>query len=168
LSGAAEDAEAVQTYQNKRDAHCTHICTRPAGHRTAEATGRRCNPFKINSLAGAGRGGRTPTKLPSADFESAASASSAIPALDGLSMSNEASWLKTPGAGKLPRQKLSVFNSIEYRIVPPGPSIGADSGGFGCSRRSRRSGYQWLTAVSGAATSCFFREKTPKDDFKMT
>ena len=30
---------------------------------------------------GAGRGGRTPTRLPSADFESAASASSAIPAL---------------------------------------------------------------------------------------
>jgi hypothetical protein len=29
---------------------------------------------------GAGRGGRTPTRLPSADFESAASASSAIPA----------------------------------------------------------------------------------------
>ncbi len=31
---------------------------------------------------GAGRGGRTPTRLPSADFESAASASSAIPALE--------------------------------------------------------------------------------------
>jgi hypothetical protein len=34
-----------------------------------------------NVYAGAGRGGRTPTRLPSADFESAASASSAIPAL---------------------------------------------------------------------------------------
>ncbi len=32
---------------------------------------------------GAGRGGRTPTRLPSADFESAASASSAIPACLG-------------------------------------------------------------------------------------
>jgi hypothetical protein len=31
-------------------------------------------------IYGAGRGGRTPTRLPSADFESAASASSAIPA----------------------------------------------------------------------------------------
>ena len=31
---------------------------------------------------GAGRGNRTPMRLPSADFESAASASSAIPALE--------------------------------------------------------------------------------------
>ena len=35
------------------------------------------------NLIGAGRGGRTPTTLRSADFESAASASSAIPAGDG-------------------------------------------------------------------------------------
>ena len=37
--------------------------------------------LQINEIFGAGRGGRTPTRLPSADFESAASASSAIPAL---------------------------------------------------------------------------------------
>ena len=36
------------------------------------------------TLYGAGRGGRTPTTLRSADFESAASASSAIPALNPL------------------------------------------------------------------------------------
>src|SRR6202044_1635333 len=35
----------------------------------------------VEAYLGAGRGGRTPTRLPSADFESAASASSAIPAL---------------------------------------------------------------------------------------
>src|SRR5882724_1441975 len=37
--------------------------------------------LQIKVINGAGRGGRTPTRLPSADFESAASASSAIPAL---------------------------------------------------------------------------------------
>ena len=36
----------------------------------------------FEAYLGAGRGGRTPTRLPSADFESAASASSAIPALN--------------------------------------------------------------------------------------
>jgi hypothetical protein len=36
--------------------------------------------FALRTCIGAGRGGRTPTRLPSADFESAASASSAIPA----------------------------------------------------------------------------------------
>ncbi len=36
--------------------------------------------YKSFIIVGAGRGGRTPTRLPSADFESAASASSAIPA----------------------------------------------------------------------------------------
>jgi hypothetical protein len=40
--------------------------------------------LKLNRIDGAGRGGRTPTRLPSADFESAASASSAIPAGDVL------------------------------------------------------------------------------------
>jgi hypothetical protein len=37
-------------------------------------------PIENFDLVGAGRGNRTPMKLPSADFESAASASSAIPA----------------------------------------------------------------------------------------
>ena len=45
----------------------------------------RPNPRKSFSCSGAGRGGRTPTRLPSADFESAASASSAIPALPSAS-----------------------------------------------------------------------------------
>jgi hypothetical protein len=41
-----------------------------------------CKKFNMNELlnAGAGRGGRTPMTRRSADFESAASASSAIPA----------------------------------------------------------------------------------------
>src|SRR5277367_2717563 len=38
---------------------------------------------------GAGRGGRTPTRLPSADFESAASASSAIPAYPSTTQNAE-------------------------------------------------------------------------------
>jgi hypothetical protein len=38
------------------------------------------NALISHIYSGAGRGGRTPTRLPSADFESAASASSAIPA----------------------------------------------------------------------------------------
>ena len=45
----------------------------------------RPNPYKFFVVIGAGRGGRTPTRLPSADFESAASASSAIPALPSAS-----------------------------------------------------------------------------------
>ena len=40
-----------------------------------------CNLFIYASYLGAGRGNRTPMELPPADFESAASASSAIPAL---------------------------------------------------------------------------------------
>ena len=54
------------------------------------------------SRGGAGRGGRTPMRLPSADFESAASASSAIPAWERhsqvstrfLAVSNNQAWRK--------------------------------------------------------------------------
>jgi hypothetical protein len=50
---------------------------------TAGPAGQTGPPYVgdlVDRWIGAGRGGRTPTRLPSADFESAASASSAIPA----------------------------------------------------------------------------------------
>ena len=49
----------------------------------ARTNSTSCNQLILNMFTyGAGRGGRTPTTLRSADFESAASASSAIPACE--------------------------------------------------------------------------------------
>jgi Amino acid permease len=63
-----------------------HHPDRRESRRGAQCAGRHLTSSLLygkrsgNRIYGAGRGGRTPTRLPSADFESAASASSAIPA----------------------------------------------------------------------------------------
>src|ERR1700691_5564075 len=77
------------------------------GHQTILAPRKSRGQILITTLesCGAGRGGRTPTTLRSADFESAASASSAIPAMgrdvvsiaSALCPANRAKRNRTPG-----------------------------------------------------------------------
>ena len=71
-------------------------------------------------LVGAGRGGRTPTTLRSADFESAASASSAIPALHGKCQCKLPFSIRTTGVHRTgdrvpapPVYSLSEYNPHE-------------------------------------------------------
>jgi hypothetical protein len=72
----------------------------------------------LTSSSGAGRGGRTPMTLRSADFESAASASSAIPARGGIPFSKYRTAL---GAQGVPRGGKLTFRESEQlcaEIVP--------------------------------------------------
>jgi hypothetical protein len=67
-----------QVFQSIKDAHYLRICTES---RLATFPARGIATItKERTKGGAGRGNRTPMTLRSADFESAASASSAIPA----------------------------------------------------------------------------------------
>jgi len=74
---AIEDAAVVTTGHENR--HAVQL-TQGAGAPITQPLNRSKTLKALILLIGAGRGNRTPMRLPSADFESAASASSAIPA----------------------------------------------------------------------------------------
>jgi hypothetical protein len=97
---------------------------------------------------GAGRGGRTPTTLRSADFESAASASSAIPALGGAVSLTRTPY--SPHFGRMQRhidRRLRRTSSATASAGPASELLYTDT----CAR-TRRNSLECLSRARPATT----------------